>query len=398
MDRKRIIFHIDVNNAFLSWTAVDLLKHGSSIDIRTIPSVIGGDEDSRHGIVVAKSPVAKKRGVVTAETLYSARRKCPDLKVFSGNYLLYKEESNKLYHYYLKFTPTVERFSIDECFLDMSGTNYLYEDLIKLAYKMKDDIYNLYGITVNIGIGNNKLCAKMASDFEKPNKVHTLFNEEVKSKMWPLPVGDLLFVGKKTTEKLKILGINTIGDLANMNLDVLSKYFKNGAIDLHNSAMGIDNSPVIIEQGERKSISTTYTLPYDELDKVKLKKILLTQSDEIGYDARVKKLYASTIAIIIRTESFITYSHQTRFINPTNLTDDIYKKACELFDHAWKGEPVRLIGIRIGDFVKTNIKQISLFDQNTMDDKADKVQEAVDIIKDKFGKNIIIPASLKEKK
>ena len=211
MKEERIIFHIDVNNAFLSWTAVDMLRRGATEDIRNIPSVIGGDEDARRGIVVAKSPVAKKYGVKTAETLYQARRKCPGLKVFPANHELYKRESDKLYQYYLQFTPTVERFSVDECFLDMTGTHYLYDDLIRLAYQMKDEIHEKFGITVNVGIANNRLCAKMASDFEKPNKVHTLFASEVEEKMWPLDVGDLLFIGKRSAETLNALGIHTIG-------------------------------------------------------------------------------------------------------------------------------------------------------------------------------------------
>ena len=199
---SRIIFHVDVNNAFLSWTAVYLLKNGYDKDIRTIPAVIAGDEEKRHGIVLAKSPIAKKYGVVTAETLYMARKKCPNLQVFSANYDYYMEMSNKFYQYLAQFTPLISQASVDECFLDLTNTKYLYDDILKLAYQMKNEIKNNYGFTVNIGIANNPLCAKMASDFEKPDKVHTLFDYEVKDKMWPLPVGDLLFIGKSTVKEL----------------------------------------------------------------------------------------------------------------------------------------------------------------------------------------------------
>ena len=195
---ERIILHIDVNNAFLSWTAVKLLKEGYKTDIREIPSVIAGDEDTRHGIVLAKSPVAKKMGIKTAETLYQARKKCPNLQTFQADRKYYKEMSNKMFEYISKFSPTIEKFSIDECFVDLTGTHYLYNNIIELAYKIKDEIYKKFGFTVNIGIANNKLCAKMASDFEKPNKVHTLFNNEIPSKMWPLPIEELFMVGKKT--------------------------------------------------------------------------------------------------------------------------------------------------------------------------------------------------------
>lgn len=396
MKEERVIFHIDVNNAFLSWTAVDMLRHGATEDIRNIPSVIGGDEDARRGIVVAKSPVAKKYGVKTAETLYQARKKCPGLKVYPANHTLYKEESDKLYQYYLQFTPTVERFSVDECFLDMTGTHYLYDDLIRLAYQMKDEIHEKFGVTVNIGIANNRLCAKMASDFEKPNRVHTLFSSEVQEKMWPLDVGDLLFIGRKSTETLRALGIKTIGDLAQTDLSLLTKYFKSNANYMHYAALGIDDTPVVSERAERKSISTTFTLPFDVTDKTYIRKVLLTQADEVGLEARKRKLFATQIAIIIRTDAFVNYSHQSKLENPTNVSTEIFKKAYALFERAWKGEPIRLIGIRLGDFVKTNITQISFFDVNTIDDGSLKVQEAVDQIRDKFGKNVIIPASLKE--
>ena len=173
---KRIIFHIDVNNAFLSWTAVELLRQGYPVDIRTIPSVIGGDEEQRRGIVLAKSPVAKSKGVVTAEPLFQARRKAPGLKVFPADHSLYKRESDKLYEYFCTLTPVVERYSVDECFLDFTGTSYLYDDYFVLAKNMREYINDNFGITVNIGIAENRLCAKMASDFEKPNKIHTLFD------------------------------------------------------------------------------------------------------------------------------------------------------------------------------------------------------------------------------
>ena len=207
-----IIFHIDVNNAFLSWTAVSMLKEGYSVDIRTIPSVIAGDETKRHGIVLAKSDIAKKYDIKTAETLHSARMKCKNLKIFPPKFSYYKEISDQLYAYYLTFTPDVERFSIDECFLDLSNTNFLYDDILELAYKMKEEIKNKFGFTVNIGIGNNKLCAKMAGDFSKPDKVHTLFQNEIPTKLWPLPIEDLLFIGKSSSKELRNININTIND------------------------------------------------------------------------------------------------------------------------------------------------------------------------------------------
>ncbi len=394
--KERLIFHIDVNNAFLSWTAVDLLKNGYSIDIRTIPSVIGGDEDARRGIVTAKSPVAKKMGVVSAEPLYMARRKCPNLKVFKGDYELYHRESNKLYKYFCTLTDRVERFSIDECFLDMSGTNFLYPDPIKLAYQIKDEIYNKFGYTVNIGIANNKLCAKMASDFEKPNKVHTLFNYEIEKKMWPLPVEDLFMVGKSSSKVLREMGITTIGALAHTDLDLLKKRFKSQGEMMKNYANGIDFSPVNPNNhnGKSKSMSVTETMPKDVESTVELKKILMKQAERISRQARKEKVYAQTVALIFKTSDFISYSHQIKLVNPTNVTADIYNYCLDILSKGWRGEPLRLIGIRLADFTNDNRKQISIFDQEK-DLHADKMQEILDDISNKYGDGVIIPASLK---
>ncbi len=394
--RERLIFHIDVNNAFLSWTAVDLLKKGYEIDIRTIPSVIGGDEESRRGIVTAKSPVAKKMGVVTAEPLYMARKKCPGLKVFKGDYELYHRESNKLYKYFCNFTDKIERYSVDECFLDMTGTELLYPDPIELAYKMRDEIYEKFGYTVNIGIANNKLCAKMASDFEKPNKVHTLFSYEIEKKMWPLSVTELFMVGKSSSKILMEIGIKTIGDLAKTDIIFLRRRFKSQGDMMHEYANGIDFSEVEGNRAKSKSISVTETLPVD-IDSISgFKKILLPQADKVGKQARREKLYAKTIAIIFKTSDFVSYTHQMKLVNPTNVTSEIYNYALEILEKGWRGEPLRLIGIRLADFTNDNSKQISLFD-TVKDTGNDKIQEVLDNISDKYGDGVIMPASLKKK-
>ena len=278
---ERIIFHIDVNNAFLSWTAVQLLEEGYNIDIRTIPAIIAGDESKRHGIVLAKSPIAKKYGIVTAETIYQAKMKCPNLKIFSPNHEIYQRKSKQLMNYLKTFTPIMEQFSIDECFLDMTGTKYLYTNHLELAYKIKDEIKEKFGFTVNVGIGNNKLCAKMASDFEKPDKVHTLLKSEIKEKLWPLPVNDLFMCGKKTSIELNKMNIYTIKDLAEYDFQKLEKKFKSQAKYLKQAAWGIDESKVEERKDKRQSISTTRTLPHDEENKEKLKEVLFVQTEDV---------------------------------------------------------------------------------------------------------------------
>ncbi len=395
MDKQRIIFHIDVNNAYLSWTAVDLLNKGEKLDIRTIASVIGGDESKRHGIVLAKSPIAKKFKISTAETLYSARKKCPSLKVYPPNMELYKECSKKFYNYLKQYTPNIEQVSVDECYLDLTGTNFLYNDYIELAHKMKDDIKKMYGFTVNVGIGENKLCAKMASDFEKPDKVHTLYKEEVQSKLWPLPIGDLYMVGKATATTLIKLNIRTIKDLATADYNLLQRYFKNQVTYLVNASNGIDYSEVIATKSKNKCISVSQTLIKDSDDIEKLKKILYLQVQDISRSLRKQKLYAKTVAITYKNSLFQSYSHQTKLFNQTNLFDDLYKAVLELLKVSFQEEEIRNIGVRVADLVKTKEKQISLFDEEK-DDNSDKVQQLVDDIQNKYGTMSLITANMKQ--
>ncbi len=393
---ERIIFHVDVNNAFLSWSAVLLLKNGYKQDIRKIPSIIGGDESQRHGIVLAKSPIAKKYGIVTAETIYSAKRKCQNLQIFPPNHEFYYQKSKELMNYLRNFTPTLEQFSVDECFMDMTGTNYLYKDYVKLAHEIKDNIKTKFGYTVNVGIANNKLCAKMASDFEKPDKVHTLFKDEIETKLWPLPVKDLFMCGKKTTEELNKMHIYTIKDLANTNQETLNKKFKSQGAYLKEAAFGIDNTPVIAKKGKRQSISTTTTLPHDETDTEKLKEIILRQTEDVMRQLREKKLYTSTIAIIYKDSTFKNYSYQETLNNSTNNTEKVLKAIVKLFDKTYNQEKIRLIGVRISNLTENKQTQISLFDENEEHDKkVDSIQGTIDEINKKFGSTIVLPASLK---
>ena len=393
---ERIIFHVDVNNAFLSWTAIDLLNHGYEIDIRTIPSVIGGDEENRHGIVVAKSPVAKKMGVKSAEPIFQAKKKCPDLKVFPGNFEWYRIESKKFKDYLKQYSPNIEEMSIDECFIDMTGTNYLYKDYLKLAYKIKDEIKEKFGFTVNVGIGNNKLTAKMASDFEKPDKVHTLLKDEIVTKLWPLEVGELFMVGKRTKEELNKMNIYTVEDLAHTPEKKLEKVFKKQAEYLHNAAWGIDYSEVNQDNYRKNnSISTTETLPFDTTDEDKLKEYLLLHTEKVTRELRDINKFANTIAVIFKNKEFVTYSAQEKVSNPTDDTRKIYKKVLEIFDKNYKKDPIRLIGVRLSDLVDTKNEQIDLF--QVIEEKSDnsKFQKTIDNINKKFGSDLIVPASLK---
>lgn len=395
---SRIIFHIDVNNAFLSWTAVYLLKDGYKKDIRKIPAVIGGDEKQRRGIVLAKSPIAKKYGIVTAETLYSARKKCGWLEVFPPNHPFYVEQSKKLYNYLAGYTPNIEQYSIDECFLDMTGTSLLYgNDYVKLAYKIKNEIKEKYGFTVNVGIGENKLCAKMASDFEKPDKVHTLYMNEIETKMWPLPVNDLFMLGRSSAKRLEELGIKTIGDLARCSPTFLRKHFKKQGDYFLEASKGIDYSPVVPKSDKNKCISISRTLPYDYTKKEELEKVLFDEVESVTFDLRRKKLYAKTVAITYRNFLFKNYSHQMTIDNPTNSTNDIYNQVLILLARSWKEDPIRNIGVRLSDLTDEKKEQMSIFD-NTEKKEVSEVEKVMDEIINKFGRDSVKFASKSTKK
>jgi len=386
--------HVDVNNAFLSWQALYLLKQGHNYDIRYTESVIGGDEKNRHGIVLAKSMVAKSRGVKTAETLKEARKKCKKLEVYPPNFRFYKFMSNKMFELISKYTSDIEILSIDECFIDYGKVKNMYGDEIAFAYKLKKEIKNTLGFTVNIGVANNKLCAKMASDFIKPDRVHTLYDYEIKNKMYPLDVGDLYGIGKKTTIKLKNLKINTIGDLANANLEVLSKYFKNQAKRMIESAKGIDDSAIIAKRRETLSISKASTFGYNLKSVEEIYKALLPLTEQVCYLLRKKRKYAKVICIQLKDKYFNSYSHQKQVINATNNTEYVYRIAKNIVKEMYNDEEIRLVGISLNKISSSNNYQISMFENIEDIEKKQKLDKTLDSLKKEYGDNIIIKAVL----
>ena len=381
--------HIDVNNAFLSWSAIDLLNNGYKYDIRNSYAVIGGDENKRTGIVLAKSNPCKKLGIITAETLYSARQKCRVLKVFPPNFEFYQKMSKSLFNLISKYTPDIEVSSIDECYIDYGKSRLINGEPLEFAQKLQKEIKETLGFTVNIGIANNKLCAKMASDFSKPNKIHTLFKNEIKEKMFPLPIEDLFGIGRKSSPKLVKLGIKTIGDLANYDEKKLAIFFKNQAKHMIEIANGIDESEVISENQNCKSISMTTTLPiditnvedaYDELRKI---------AEKVAADIRKEEKYAYVVAVIIKSNNFITKTHQTKLVNPTNVGIEIYKKSKQLLKEMWEDEPIRLIGIRLDNLVANYGYQASIFENIDKKIKDEKLEKVIDQIKKKYGEKSI---------
>ena len=388
---QRQILHIDVNNAFLSWTAIDRLAQGEKIDIREIEAVIGGDEAKRSGIVLAKSMKAKRKGVCTGETLYQARLKCPNLQVFKGDYKSYKKHSNDLYNLLLQYTDKIERFSIDECFLDM--TYYLgNEELLRKAYEISKRVKKELGFTVNIGVAHNKLLAKMASDFIKPDRVHTLYEDEIPTKMWALPVSELFMIGKKTLPKLYNLKIKSIGDLAKQDKSFLIKKFGKHGLMMWEYSNGIDNSEVKYLEERPKGIGNSVTLPSDILEKEKIEKVLLSLAEQVSYRLRKHNMCANVVNVSLRTKDFKDFSHQKKLICATANTRDIYEVAKELLKEMYEnGTFIRLVGLRVDKLEDKNEMQLSLF-SNEKDEKQEKLDKVIDSLKDKYGYNFITRA------
>ena len=391
---ERLIFHVDVNSAFLSWEAARRVKEGLP-DLREIPSCIGGDPKSRRGIVVAKSIPAKKYGVTTGEPVALALRKCPDLVCVPGDFALFDRCSRAFKKICASYAPVMESFSIDEVFLDMSGTHLIYPDPVAAAYEIKDKIRDDLGFTVNVGIGTNKLLAKMASDFEKPDKVHTLFPPEIPKKMWPLPVRELLFLGKASEKKLIEAGIRTIGDLAHAReADIQTLIGKKNGHQLYQYARGIDDSPVKAQPDEAKGFSAETTFNEDIISIEQVNPILLAQCDIVAARMRRKKKKCTSVSVTFRTLEFRNRSHQTKLPNATDVTDEIYRCAKQLFRESWKGEPLRLIGVAVTGLTEDDFEQLSLFEDPEKKEKSRKLDAALDAIRQKYGNDKVTRASI----
>lgn len=392
MTQQRLIFHIDVNSAFLSWEATRRVARGEE-DLRLIPSAIGGDREKRTGIILAKSIPAKKYGVNTGEPIGMALRKCPQLVLARPDFRLYDQCSKAFMDICREYAPVVEKYSIDECFLDMTGTSRLYPDPVKTAHTIKDQIREELGFTVNVGIGPNKLLAKMASDFEKPDKVHTLYIEEIEKKLWPLPVRELFGVGRQTAEKLEKHYIRTIGELARTPLEQLKHLVGNklGAY-LHESANGIDEAPVLTEPEEVKGYSNSTTLETDVTDRERAKEILLALADSVAYRMRADGVKAYCVAVTIRSNEFKDRSHQRTLFDPTDITNEIYEIGKQLFDELWDGRtPLRLLGMALTNITHDDVSQMSLFTEvDEKKEKQKKVDKAMDELRSRFGSGAVL--------
>lgn len=398
MSGERLIFHIDVNSAFLSWESVYRLSQDpDALDLRTVPSAVGGDQKTRHGIILAKSTPAKRYGVTTGEPVAQALRKCPELILVPSRFELYVESSRKLIRLLEEYTPDIEKFSIDEAFLDMTGTIHLFGDPVQTADAIRNRIRDELGFTVNIGIAPNKLLAKMASDFEKPNKTHTLFSWEIPSKLWPLPIRELFFVGGSAQKKMERIGIRTIGDLAAADLDILKSHLgEKYAVQIHQYANGIDNDPVESRAAANKGYGNSVTLSRDVSDTDTACQVLLSLAETVGARLRADHVLCNSVCVELKDWQFHVQSHQAPLPYPTDSTSVIYEKACSLLKEFWDLTPVRLIGLRTSKISDHQYVQMSLF-EDERSEKLKNLDKAVDSIRNRFGTDSIKRASFLQK-
>lgn len=397
-EKERLIYHIDVNSAFLSWECVYRLgMDPDALDLRTVPSAVGGDATTRHGVVLAKSLLAKKYGITTGEPLTQALRKCPELIVVPSRFDFYIKCSKQMMALLEEYTPDHEKFSIDEIFLDMTDTVHLFGDPIETAAQIRERVKKELGFTVNIGISSNKLLAKMASDFEKPDKCHTLFPEEVPVKMWPLPIRELFFVGSAAQKKLEGFGLHTIGQLAACHPQVLRSYLGGKYADLiHQYANGIDHDPVEEREPVNKAYGNSITLSRDICAYEDACQVLLSLCETVGARLRAEHVLCSNVCVELRDWEFHNASHQKALPEPTDSTAVIYEYSCMLLRELWDMTPLRLMGVRAGKISDQDFSQLSLFEDPSLQKKKE-LERAVDSIRNRYGVDSIKRASFLQK-
>ena len=393
MRSEKLIFHIDVNSAFLSWSALERLRgQPGSLDLRTVPSAVGGDEESRHGVVLAKSTPAKKYGITTGEPL-AARRKCPGLIVVKPDFAVYVEQSNRLRALLRRYTDAVIPYSIDEAWAEFENFGRMYGEPEAFANKLRCEIKETLGFTVNIGISTNRLLAKMAGDFKKPDLVHTLFPEEVPGKLWNLPVEHLLFAGKSTCKRLKGLGIYTIGDLAQADSGMLFAHMKKHGLALQEYARGHESAGMFDMDAENKGCGNSVTTPEDVTDPAYARQILLSLCETVGIRLRAEHKKAGGVSVGMRTAGFENSSRQMQLESSTDVTEEIYRAAWTLLMRMWDGKkPLRLLNVTATRLTEFEYRQYSLFDSVDYE-KLEKANQAIDQIRSKFGENAVMRAS-----
>jgi len=390
---NKVIFHIDVNSAYLAWEALERLKEkeGETQDLRKILAIVGGDPATRRGIVLSKSQLCKPYKIITGESLMSALKKCPELTIVPARFGVYEKYSEDMITYLGQFSDRVQQYSIDEAFVDYTHMEPHFGPPMVAADKIRNGIKEKFGFTVCVGVGPNKLLAKMATELRAPDFTNSLFLDEIE-KMWALPIEDLFMAGRATTPKLRRIGIQTVGDLAHFEVRHLVPHFKSFAHMLWRYANGIDDSEVKVSHGPAKSIGNSTTTPYDITNYEDANRILLHLCESIGKRLRKSNVAAAVISVGIRDKNFEYYSHQKKIGIPTDSTTELYRHTVKVFKEGWRKEPIRQLGVRAEKLCNGQFTQISLFDRGETE-KFKKIDRSVDTIRERFGDKAVMRAS-----
>ncbi len=392
--KDRIILHCDLNNFFAS---VSLLFNPT---LASFPVAVCGDKENRHGIVLAKNEIAKKFGVKTAEAIFEAKQKCPELITLPPLYKEYNEYSKKAYAIYSRYTDMIEPFGIDECWLDVTGSTVLFGDGEQIAERIRQDIKRELNITVSVGVSFNKVFAKLGSDMKKPDGITLISRENFKQKVWPLPMADLLFVGKKTCEKLKSCGINTIGDITYCDDLTLKRLLGKNGIELKKYALGEDDSPVvtITENDKPKSIGKSTTGAKDFTNNDEVWKAFLEFAQYICDNLHRKRLYAGGVQVHIRTASLAVKEFSLTFRDTTNSSLIFAKRGFELFCKNYTfGEPLRSVGLKAINLKDTTTAvQQDIFGDDDRKAEIERIEDSIYELRQKFGNSSIKRASTVE--
>ena len=380
----RVILHCDCNSFFASVETV------LNPEYKDVPMAVCGSVEDRHGIVLAKNELAKKYGIVTAETVYSAKRKCPGLVIAPPHHEEYVKFSRRVNEIYSRYTDLIEPFGIDESWLDVTRSQKIFGTGEEIANKIREDVKREIGITISVGVSFNKVFAKLGSDYKKPDAVTVISKENFDKIVYPLPVGDLLFVGKKTAEALKSMGVRTIGELASVSDGILKTKFGKGGEMLYKYSRGLDDSPVSPERDEAKSVGNGFTFRHDLVSREECRTGIEYLSDEIGRRLRKKGMKCGTVQLTIKDPLLRVVQRQRPQDPPSDISREIADTAYRILLDEWEeNKPIRMITVTATNLVHASevAEQIDMFapDSNEDWEKLKKREETIDKIRQKYG-------------
>jgi DNA polymerase-4 len=384
--------HVDVNSAFLSWSAVQRLKDGDKTDLRMIPSAVGGDEKQRKGIILAKSIPAKKMGVQTGEAIWQAKQKCPGLVVVPGDYDLYSHMSNLFMAVARDYSPVIQQYSIDECFIDYTGMEGVMGPCEQAADRLRQAIRDRLGFTVSVGVSSCKVLAKMAGELKKPDAVSTVYRYELADKLWPLPVRELFMVGPATERRLHSLGIFDIGGIARADPALLQRHMGKHGVLIWNYANGVDPDPVVPgDDVPMKSYSQSATLPRDMRGPEELLPVFARLCTALGYRMRDGGGCCRVVSIYFRDKVFRGWGRQKRLERATDITFELMRALTDLFWRTYDGSDIRAVGVAFSDIIPSECFSFSLFDGESIRRKS-ALDAACDRMRDRYGGRAVLTA------